>query len=144
MKIYKDTNNKVHEIDFGFENLLPSGSTEITQAEADALLSPSPSETEVKRKLGIKAEAQKTIIRFLPSGTPDNFVIKELNLIMLNADLDDIVISGATLTAKQQTQKTSFRTLKIKIKDVRKMSKTALQAGDLVSKFKADLSAKGY
>ncbi len=50
MKIYKDKNNKVHEIEEGFEHLLPIGSVEITQAEADILLAPTAEELEEKRK----------------------------------------------------------------------------------------------
>ncbi len=42
MKQFKDLNNNVHEIEAGFENLLPKGSVEITQAEADVLLAPPP------------------------------------------------------------------------------------------------------
>lgn len=42
MKKFKDTNNKVHEIEEGFEHLLPSGTVEITEQEAAELLAPPP------------------------------------------------------------------------------------------------------
>jgi len=51
MKIYKDTNNQVHEIDIGFESLLPAGSVEITRAQADVLLAPPPLTKAEKMKL---------------------------------------------------------------------------------------------
>ncbi len=66
MKIYKDLNNKVHEIEAGFENLLPVGSIEITQAEADILLAPpAPTKQEIIKSIAeafqnvLDTEAQK-------------------------------------------------------------------------------------
>jgi len=44
IKKFKDTDNKVHEIEEGFERLLPSGCVEITDSEADELLAPTPEE----------------------------------------------------------------------------------------------------
>lgn len=38
MKLFKDDNNVVHEIENGFEHLLPVGCTEVTRNEADALI----------------------------------------------------------------------------------------------------------
>lgn len=40
MKKYKDSNNKVHEIDEGYEYLLPSGCVEITEEEANEINKP--------------------------------------------------------------------------------------------------------
>ena len=34
---YKDSNNEVHQIEEGFEHLLPAGCVQITDAEADAI-----------------------------------------------------------------------------------------------------------
>ena len=54
MKTFKDINNKVHEIEEGFEHLLPEGSVEITQAEADDLLAPTAEELEAIRIQALK------------------------------------------------------------------------------------------
>ena len=42
MTKFKDKNNQVHEIEEGFEHLLPSGVIEITEQEAIVLLAPPP------------------------------------------------------------------------------------------------------
>lgn len=42
MKKFKDLNNKPHEIQEGFEHLLPNGCTEIDQTEFDTLTAPAP------------------------------------------------------------------------------------------------------
>lgn len=45
---YKTPDNKVHQIDEDFVDLLPAGSVEITDAEAAVILSPAPSLAQVK------------------------------------------------------------------------------------------------
>ena len=42
MKKFKDTNNQVHEIEEGYEHLLPSDAVPITDEEAVILLTPPP------------------------------------------------------------------------------------------------------
>lgn len=93
---------------------------------------------------GIKDAAQARIIAQLPEGEPSNFMIKQMNMLMLNAELDDIVINGGVLTPEQQAMKSSFVTIKNAIKDIRAMSNAAEMAGDSVDKFNADMDAKGY
>ncbi len=66
MQKFKDKNNNVHEIEAGFENLLPEGSVEITQAEADTLLAPTTQDIEVKRKTDIKNEGVRRIQIIFP------------------------------------------------------------------------------
>jgi len=54
MKKFKDINNKVHEIEEGFEHLLPADSIEITDQEAIELQAPTPEELEVTRIQDLK------------------------------------------------------------------------------------------
>ena len=98
---------------------------------------------EAKRIQDIKDEAQARIIAQLPSGSPDNFVIKQMNIMMLNAELDDVVINGGILTVEQQALKGAFVTLKDNIKTIRSMSDAAELAGDSLVKFQDDLVIVG-
>jgi hypothetical protein len=61
MKNYKDTNNKLHVIDEGFENLLPSNCIQITQAEAEALIAPTPAEIAAQLASQVEADAIKAL-----------------------------------------------------------------------------------
>ena len=54
MKKFKDTNNQVHEIEDGFEHLLPIDAIEISDAEVIDLLAPSLEELEVIRIQDLK------------------------------------------------------------------------------------------
>lgn len=99
---------------------------------------------EIQRIQGIKDEAQARIISQLPEGSPDNFIIKQMNMLMLNAELDDIVINGGTLTIEQQALKDSFVSIKDAIKAIRDMSDIAEANGDSLVKFKSDLDLAGY
>ena len=47
MKYFKDANNQVHAIEEGFEDLLPTGCTEITKEEADAIANPPPTPEQI-------------------------------------------------------------------------------------------------
>jgi len=105
---------------------------QVNQVAVDAI-------DEAKRIQDIKDEAQARIISRLPSGSPDNFVIKQMNIMMLNAELDDIVINGGTLTAEQGAQKAAFVKLKDEIKRIRSMSDDAEANGDDVATFQAAL-----
>lgn len=49
MKHFKDADNKLHAIEDGHENLLPSDCVEITQEEADVLANPPPTPEQVIR-----------------------------------------------------------------------------------------------
>ena len=109
---------------------------QINQASVDAI-------DEAKRVEAIKLEAQARIIAQLPDGSPDNFVIKQMNILMANAELDDVLINGGVLTPEQLSLKDSFVILKDAIKKVRDMSNLAETAGDSLDKFKADLDLEG-
>ena len=103
---------------------------------------------EKNRIAGIKQEADTRIALRIPGATPPSDKVKvlerEMNLMMLNAELDDIVIKGGVLTAEQQADKDSFIVLKDLIKDIRDMSNLAEINGDSVDVFKLALDAKGY
>ena len=62
MKIFKDTNNQVHEIEEGFEHFLPSDAVEITQAEADALRAPTEEELFAQAKVSKLAELEEVYL----------------------------------------------------------------------------------
>ena len=98
----------------------------------------------VVRINAIKLKAQEYIISQIPGATVVNYLIVEMNMLMSNADLDDIVINGGTLTSEQLTEKENFRTLKNVIKTIRTMSNTAETNGDSVAKFEADLAVAGF
>lgn len=86
MKKYKDNDNRVYEIENGFEYLLPTGCTEITDTEADVLLLPSATQqaaidkeilrgniealtvtTQAGNKFDADEESQNAILRVLAS-----------------------------------------------------------------------------
>ena len=98
---------------------------------------------EAERVSSIKAEAQGRIIAQLPSGEPSDFVIKQMNLLMLNAELDEIR-HGRPLSVEEQQVKNDFITLKDNIKTIRDMSNAAELAGDSLIKFQDDLTLAGY
>lgn len=111
-------------------------------AEVDA------TQLEIARISDIKAEADLRIASSIPGAIPPSDKMKvyekELNALMLNAELDDIVINGGVLDATQQAQKIAFIALKDKIKDVRTMSDTAEINGDSIAAFQSALDLKGY
>lgn len=110
---------------------------EMTQAERDAF------NLDLARKKEIKAEAQVRIISHVPEATAENFIIKELNLLMLNAELDKVVINGGVLGAQQLGLEATFIDIKDKIKTIRTASKDARTNGDSLEKFKADMDVLG-
>ena len=98
--------------------------------------------SESKRISDIKEEAQSRIIAQLPSGEPSNFLIKQLNLLMLNAELDEIRNTRA-LSPAEQAKKDAFIALKDNIKLIRSMSNDAEINGDSLIKFQSDLNTAG-
>jgi len=68
MKKFKDLDNKAHEIEEGFEHLLPGGSVEINQAEFDVLTAPpAPTAQEIEdaKNARIESEMGSDAIRIL-------------------------------------------------------------------------------
>jgi len=98
--------------------------------------------SESARLKAISDEAGLRIALMIPGATPptDKYKVleREMNMVMLNAELDDIKIDGGVLTVEQQAQKAFFKSAKDKIKLIRDMSNAAELAGDTVDKFKAD------
>ena len=90
MKKFKDVNNKTHEIEEGFEHMLPDGCIEIDQAEFDTLTAPVPltaqeisdnKDTRVEAELGgdnirILVDVFKQIVTdgTITSKTPDEII----------------------------------------------------------------------
>lgn len=103
IKIFKDTNNKVHEIEEGFEHLLPVGAVEITQAEADALRAPTAAEIEAKRKSDITDKANSHILSKYSE-------LKQRKYLSIVAALDDkelrqsVVLTDAELALLQEVR----------------------------------------
>ena len=65
---YKDLNNNVHDIEEGFEYLLPSGSVKITDAQATALLKPppeTPDEANTRKDSQVEAEIGTDVVRII-------------------------------------------------------------------------------
>lgn len=60
-KLFKDSNDKIHEIEEGYEHLLPAGCVEITQAEAEALLAPTPEEAKAQYVAVVAAAVQSAM-----------------------------------------------------------------------------------
>ena len=59
MKKFKDSNNKTHEIEEGFEYMLPDGCVEIDQAEFDLLTAPPiPTAQEIEDAKTAQAESE--------------------------------------------------------------------------------------
>lgn len=104
--------------------------------------------TEEIRVKNIKEEADLRIALSIPDAVPptDKMKVyeKELNYLMLNAELDNIVINGGILDASQQAQKNEFIALKDKIKDIRAMSNLAEANGDSLVTFQTALDLKEY
>lgn len=102
---------------------------------------------EAERIQNIKDEAGKRIKKNVPtakaSDSKEKLLEREVNLMMLNAELDDIKINGGSLDANQQAQKDAFIALKNLIKDIRAMADAAAINGDSLAKFISDLDAKG-
>jgi len=93
---YKDTNNKVHDIEEGFEHLLPIGSVKITDAQTEALLKAPPEtpvEARARKDAQVETELGSDTIRILiealiPIITDDSIksmsAIDVLNLVKSN------------------------------------------------------------
>jgi len=115
----------------------------ISEWDANLILS-----IEASRITDIKNEADLRIAMSIPDAAPptDKMKVyeKELNLLMLNAELDNIVIGGGILDAAQQATKDAFILLKDKIKDIRAMSDSAEINGDTLATFQTALDLKGY
>jgi len=54
MKYFKDTNNQVHAVEAGFEDLLPAGCVEITEDEAHSLVKPTPEQIIAQYTAGVQ------------------------------------------------------------------------------------------
>ena len=82
----------------------------------------SPEAETVRRVAGIKAEAQRRIIAL--TGTTDLIacMIKQSNANMRANELNDIRISGGTLTAEQEAETQALRNLATAIKAIRAVS----------------------
>lgn len=109
---------------------------EYTQAEIDA-------KVELDRVQTIKDEAQARIIALIPNANEENFIIKELNLVMLNAEIDKKRALGETLTTADLNSETLYVSLKDNIKTIRSMSDTAELNGDSLTRFQGDLTLAG-
>ena len=102
---------------------------------------------ESSRVAAIKEESDYRIAKLFGCPRPvDKIKLyeKELNGLMQNAELDNIVINGGTLTAEQQTLKNSFNAMKDTIKDIRAMSDLAEANQDTIETYIIALDAKGY
>jgi len=76
---FKDQNDNVHEVEEGFESLLPPNSIKITEAEASVLQTPSPpTEQEIEDIKTLQADG---IVRA--------FVLDEINTLRANAGLQE-------------------------------------------------------
>lgn len=70
----------------------------------------------------VKAEAQRRILALDPSWTSENFVVKQMNLMMQVSALLDKKLGGATLTAAEDGLLAAARTIKANIDAIRSAS----------------------
>jgi hypothetical protein len=79
MRYFKDSTNKLHAIDDGFENLLPQGCTEISFNEFNALTAPSPDDVAAMQAIASRIAADENdvnsaklnpVIQYLVTHTP--------------------------------------------------------------------------
>lgn len=103
MPHYKDTGNKTHFLDSAeFVNLLPPGSVEITKAEYDALVAPTPQQVADAAAANALAAADRAarqtakadlLINFLIDKTPAEIITR------VNSDITDLA-SARQVVAK--------------------------------------------
>ena len=124
-KLFKDTNNKVHEIEEGFEHLLPADAIEITQAEADALRAPTTEQIELDRTNSITAHANAYVISRYSE-------LKQRKYLSISAALDDKEFrQGLMLTADELALLQTIRDVNTWITSVRTVENTAIANGTL-------------
>lgn len=111
---YKDSNNTVHQIEEGYEHLLPSGGVKITDAEAAVLLTPPPP-TAQEITAQVKAEAQRRILAILPQW-------KQANLTARGVELSTKMLMGGTLTQAEKDEMEAGFALWDKVKAIRAAS----------------------
>lgn len=98
---------------------------------------------EALRIAAIKQEAQARIIAHLPGGSPDNFILKEINLMARFNELLDKKVDGV-IAPDELVEMDSLRSLwKDKIKTIRSMSDIAETNGVSVGDFIIDLDTEG-
>jgi len=75
-------------------------------------------------KAAINAEAQGRIINSLPSGEPDNFIFKEINMLARMLELRDIK-DGRALTTEEQAEYDGMKAVWTGVKNIRATAKAA-------------------
>jgi len=103
MKKFKDVNNKVHEIEEGFEHLLPVGATEITDAEAISLLTPSLQEAKELKILDLYQDGGLHILSGFTSdalGVVNTYPSADRDQANLNGVVTESIISAADVNWK--------------------------------------------
>ena len=99
---------------------------------------------EAQRVSDIKNLTKEKIISLIPDASLENYLEKEMNLLMANAALDDIVITGGTLSAQEAAAKAAFRVLKDNIQILRTMSGDAEINNDTIKQYTTALTGAGY
>lgn len=74
------------------------------------------------KKTAVKVEALRRIIALIPSGDANNYIIKEMNLLMQAVALVDKQAQGVVLTADEQATLTAYRNMKSGIDAIRSAS----------------------
>jgi len=128
--------------------VMPDMENDSLNSTNDGITNTPPALTNSERKEAISKIAGKRIKSIVPTtkvkDSKYKLLEREMNLVMLNAELDEKVLTGGTLTTAEQTKKDSFIALKDGIKQIRQMAKTAKTNGDSLDKFKTDLTTAGY
>lgn len=122
MKIFKNANDELYEIEAGFEHMLPDGLTEITQLEADAIRAPSPEEAEVIR---VNEIINKSNLHVLAKYSE----LKQRKLLSMAVAIQDRQQQGITLTSNEEATLQMIRDVNTWITSVRDVENAAIADG---------------